>query len=98
MSSIIDPTGLAILALAVYRLCRLVVEDQVFAFIREAVWRRFPPTHGFGYLFTCYWCTSIWFASLATLSYMIIPMPTMVVALVLAVSTIAGFIAARVDR
>lgn len=98
MSSIIDPLGLVILALAVYRLCRIVVEDTVFAGVREAIWRRFPPTHWFGYLFTCYWCTSVWFASLLVLFYMIIPMPTMVVSLALSVSAIAGFIAAWVDR
>jgi hypothetical protein len=98
MSSIIDPLGLIILGLAVYRACRLVVEDQIFSRVRDAIWEKYPPTHGFGYLFTCYWCTSIWVASFFTLAYIIVPMPTMVFALALAVSAIAGFIAARVNK
>lgn len=98
MSSIIDPFSLIILGLAVYRVCRLIIEDQIFSRVRDAIWEKYPPTHGLGYLLTCYWCTSIWVASLFVVLYMIIPTPTMVTALALAVSAIAGFIAARVNR
>jgi len=94
----IDLLTFVILTLAVYRLCRLVVEDTVLDRLRTTVWKKFPPSTMVGYWFTCYWCTSIWFASLVTISYMIIPTPTIVVALVLAMSTIAGVIAARANN
>jgi hypothetical protein len=89
---------LIVLALAVYRLCRLIIEDAVTEPLREAVWRRYKPDGGIGYLITCYWCTGFWTSSLVVLAYIIVPVPTMVAALVLALSAVAGIIAARVDR
>lgn len=94
----LDLVTVIVLALAVYRLSRLVVEDTVLEPVRTAVWKKFPPSHMVGYWFTCYWCTSIWFATLVVISYMIIPGPTTVVSLILALSSVAGIIAARVDK
>lgn len=94
----IDLVTVLVLALAVYRLSRLVVEDTVLEPFRTWVWKKFPPSTMVGYWFTCYWCTSIWFATLVVFSYMIVPVPTTVISLVLALSAITGIIAARVDR
>lgn len=91
-------TELIILALATYRLCRLIIEDTVTEPIRNAIWSRWKPSRGVGYLITCYWCTGFWVASLLVLLFMIIPVPTTAAALVLALSAMAGIIAARLDR
>lgn len=93
-----DLMTFVILTLAVYRLSRLVVEDAVLEPLRTRVWAKFPPSNMIGYWFTCYWCTSIWFATLVVVSYTIVPVPTMFVSLILALSAITGIIAARVDR
>lgn len=50
---------------AVYRLTKLVIEDEILADIREKVWEKFPPeSTKIGYLTTCPWCVSIWMAGL----------------------------------
>lgn len=89
---------LIILALATYRLCRLIIEDTVTERLRVAIWARFKPSHGIGYLITCYWCTGFWVASLLVLLFIIVPVPTIAASLVLALSALAGIIAARLDR
>lgn len=89
---------LIILALATYRLCRLIIEDTVTERVRSAIWRKCPPSHGVGYLITCYWCTGFWVASLLVLLFIIVPVPTIAASLVLALSALAGIIAARLDR
>lgn len=45
-----------ILALAVYRISRLIIEDTIFEKIREKIFSKFSPGTFFGYLLTCYWC------------------------------------------
>ena len=87
-----------ILGLAVYRLTRLIIQDQVFDRARKAVWNKFGPKDGIGYLITCYWCTSFWVSSLVVLCYTIVPIPTTAVAFVLALSAITGIIAAWLDK
>jgi hypothetical protein len=89
---------LIVLALAVYRVCRLIIEDTVTERLREAVWSRFDASRGIGYLITCYWCTGFWVASLLVLLFIIGPVPTMAASLVLALSALAGIIAARLDH
>lgn len=93
--SVVD---LVILALAAYRIARLVIEDTVTERLREAVWSRYNSSHGIGYLITCYWCVGFWVASLLVLLFIIVPVPTMAASLVLALSALAGIIAARLDH
>lgn len=46
---------------AVYRLTKLVLDDQILDDVRNKIWDRYPPeSTKIGYLFTCPWCTSIW--------------------------------------
>lgn len=46
---------------AVYRLTKLIVDDEILADVREKIWEKYPPeTTKIGYLITCPWCTSIW--------------------------------------
>jgi hypothetical protein len=90
-------TTLTVLALAIYRVCRLVVEDAVTEKLRNRIWARYSITSGIGYWITCYWCTSIWVASLFVGMYTMIPIPTLTVSYVLALSAVVGIVAARVD-
>lgn len=95
-----EPTliHLLILSLATFRLARLFTTDQIFEPLREVIWRKFPPSTQFGYLFTCNWCMSIWFASLITICYTIGTAITVIIALPLALSAVAGLITARLDK
>ena len=85
-----------ILALATFRLSRLITTDVIFEWLRNLVWKRFPPSTTFGYLFTCDWCMSFWFGSLVIISYTIVPTATFYVCAALALSAVAGILAARV--
>jgi hypothetical protein len=53
-----DPTALTVSALAVYRLTRLLVEDEVTRPVRE---RLAENAEGrLAYFVTCPWCVSVW--------------------------------------
>ena len=95
-----EPTliHLLILSLATFRLARLFTTDQIFEPLRDKIWSKFPPSTQFGYLFTCNWCMSIWFASHITICYTIGSAITVVFALPLALSAVAGLITARLDK
>ena len=93
-----DLTSLALTSLATYRLSRFVVEDELFAPVRDQVWKWFPPeTTKTGYLLTCYWCTSIYAASALEISRMIAPRTTRSLETVLAASAAAGLLAAHTE-
>lgn len=94
----IELAHVVILALAVYRISRLIIEDTVLENAREWVWKRHRSDQGIGYLITCYWCTSFWVSSLVVLAYIIVPVPTIAACLVMALSAITGLIAARMDN
>jgi hypothetical protein len=92
----LDPILLfVIFSLATFRLARLITNDQIFAPLREAIWKRFPPNTQFGYLFTCVWCTSIYTASLLVACYTIVGTATLICAIILALSAVAGLIGDR---
>lgn len=94
----IELAHVVILALAVYRITRLIVQDQVLDKVRVAIWKRHNSSSGIGYLITCYWCTSFWVSSLVVISYIIVPVPVTAIALVLALSAITGLITAWLDK
>lgn len=87
---------LAVLALAAYRLTRLVTTDTLLEPLRERWWRRFPPSTQPGYLITCDWCTSMWISAPIVLMYSIYPTATVYVCAVFALSAAVGIIAALV--
>lgn len=90
---------LVVLSLAVWRVSRFLIEDFLFASVRDRLWSKFPPESSkFGYLFTCYWCLSVWVASLFIICYTIVPVHTVWVSLVLAISAIVGLLAAFEQR
>ena len=48
-------------ALAVYRITRLVIQDEIAADLRDKVFEKFNPAETkIGYLLTCPWCVSVW--------------------------------------
>lgn len=88
-----------ILALAAYRLTRLFIEDVIFDTPRDAIWKKFPPeSTKIGYLLTCYWCLGLWVSGLVVVLYLLIPVPTLVVAAILAISAVVGMIDHRMNN
>jgi hypothetical protein len=88
-----------LLALATYRVTRLLVRDTIFASLRNRIWNRYPPeTTKRGYLLTCEWCTSVYvglgFATWYTISSEVVRF----FAVALALSAIAGLLTAYEDR
>ena len=87
---------LAVDAIATYRLSRLLVEDEIAAPVREAVWKRYDASDSkIGYLFTCPWCVSIWVGAGVVAARYIAPAQWEPVARVLTVSAATGMIASR---
>jgi hypothetical protein len=97
MTQLPDITTLIILALATFRLSRLFTTDTIFEPLREWIWERKNPSTFLGYLFTCNWCMSIWFASLIGICYTIVPAVTILPCLILALSAVAGLISDKLD-
>jgi hypothetical protein len=89
----------AVLALAIFRVIRFVIKDYLFDSFRQKVWDRFPPeSTKTGYFLTCPWCVGFW-VSLAFYScYTIVPLQTMWIAVLFALSTLAGWLSALDDR
>lgn len=81
--------ALPLAALAVWRLALLLTEDQITAPLREAIWRRYPPSTQFGYAFTCIKCTSVWFAVPMTAACILDPTLSIIIALPFALSAAA---------
>ncbi len=99
LDQLLNPVALVILALAVFRVTRLITTDAILEVPREWLFRKFPPGYSrFGYLFTCNWCMSIWVASLLVIPYTIIPTATIIFSLIPALSAVAALIAARLDN
>jgi hypothetical protein len=94
----VEPMIYIILTLATYRITRFAVKDVIFSKIRDKIWKKWDPaTTKIGYLFTCYWCFSIWAAMLVVGAFILAPTVTIVVSLVLSISSIVGYVAERVD-
>ncbi len=84
---------LILMALATYRICRFLIEDFLFNPIRDRIWGKFPPeSTKIGYLFTCYWCTSLWVALGVVVLYIFVPWLAIPVYAVCAISAVVGFI------
>lgn len=91
----LDAFTFVILALAAFRVTRVITTDVVFESVREKIWKKFPPTKGFGYLITCDWCTGFYISILFVVAYLLVPTVVYVVSLVLSISAIIGLLANR---
>jgi hypothetical protein len=94
----LDALTFIIYALAAFRLTRVVTTDTILESVREKIWKRFPPSHGFGYLITCSWCSGFYVSILIVGLHLLVPTVAYVVSLVLSISAIVGLVAARLDR
>lgn len=99
LSSLRDPTALTVGALAVHRLTRLVVDDEVSAPLREwaqgakedtpVAWRERTRL---GYLVACPWCVSMWAAAGWAALTVAAPRAAATAGAVLAWSSVAGLL------
>lgn len=87
-----DPVLLVLYALAVYRLTRLVVADELTAPTREWIMERGPRWATF---ITCPWCVSIWLAAGWVLLATLAPPVAWFAGALLAFSAVAGLLAGR---
>lgn len=81
--------ALLLAGLATWRLALLLVEDEISRPLREAVWKRKPPSTMIGYAFTCVKCTSMWFAVPLAASCILEPTICILICLPLALSAVA---------
>lgn len=88
-----------ILGLASYRVTRLFTRDMITAPLRNAFWKKFPPESSYlGYLSTCEWCFSFWIAAAFVGGFIIIPSVISIIAIIYAVSAVAGLLTAYEDK
>ena len=85
-----------IYALAVYRVSRLIIQDEITDGPREWIFSKINPNGKIAYLLTCYWCVSFWVAIPLAILYITAPDGMMVAGLPLAGSAVAGFISQKV--
>lgn len=89
-----------IMALATFRIIRLVTFDKVFSFARVIFMDTLPdgtevkPSHGFrraiAELMECMWCTGVWAALFVLVLYMLTPIGRFG-ALILAIAALGSF-------
>lgn len=87
-----------ILSLAAFRLTHLVTTDAIADGFRSKVWSKYPPSTKIGYLITCNWCTGFWVSLFVAVGYLTLPLATLVVSLVLAISAAIGLISAWIEN
>lgn len=88
----ISALELIVLALAVFRITRLLIEDEIFDTPRDWLYAKFRGKPLLTYLLTCYWCLSMYVAVVVVGLYLLIPIPTLIVCVVLALSAVVGLI------
>ncbi len=83
-------------ALAVFRLTKLVVDDEIFAAVRDKLLERFPPeSTKLGYLITCPWCVSIYLGGAVVAARVLVPRQWDLLAHALSYSALTGLAAER---
>jgi len=83
-------------ALAVYRITRLLIEDEITTDLRNAWFERHDPsTTKLGYLATCPWCMGFWVAAVAVAARHYAPRMWSPVARTMALSAAAGILHTR---
>jgi hypothetical protein len=87
-----------ILTLAAFRLTHLITTDAIADGFRTKIWKKFPPSTKIGYLITCNWCTGFWVSVFLVIFYLVLPVATLVVSLILAISASVGLISAWIER
>jgi len=89
----IPVSDFVLMALAIFRLIRLVSYDTITAFLRDGLSQYHSTTFlgTLGVLVNCPWCTGLWFAFLIAFFYFATPL-TWYVILVLALAAVASLL------
>lgn len=87
---------LIVFLISVYRLTRLIIEDEIFDAPRDWAYSKVKPGGKLEYLLGCPWCASFWVAIPLTILYLVSPTGMMVAGLPLAGSAVSGFIYQKV--
>ena len=78
-------------AIAVHRITRLVVEDEITSDLRGKWFEKYDPQETkLGYLVSCPWCVSIWAGAFAVAARRVAPEAWSPLAHTLAFSAVAG--------
>lgn len=87
---------LVILSLATFRITRFITRDDypLWAPLRSRITRRWPPTPGaWSEVVLCPWCASPYIAAVLLVVWLFVPYWLAPVALILALSAVAGLLA-----
>jgi hypothetical protein len=95
---LVNPFLFLILALAAFRLTRLLTTDAILEDVRNSFWNKYPPNTKLGYLWTCDWCMGFWVALIVFGLWLVVPQVTIVVSLILSISAVIGLLSAWTDR
>jgi len=97
MARLTDPVDFTADVLAVYRLTKLVIDDEIFADIRDRFFDRYPPdSTKLGFLASCPWCVSVYLGLMAAVASEFAPRPWRVASRALAASALTGLISEKV--
>lgn len=83
---------LVVYLLSVYRLTRLIIEDEIADRPRDWAYSKVKPGGKLEYLLGCPWCVSFWVGIPLMILFILLPTGMMVVGLPLAGSAVAGLI------
>ena len=78
-----------VLMLFTVRLVHLLVDDEIFAPIRQYLYSR---SEFLGSLISCYWCVSMWIAPVIVFSYALFPSITFLIGCIFAISALVSLI------
>lgn len=92
LASWVPGSDFILMALAIFRLIRLISYDNITAFLRDGLCKYRSDTFlgTLGVLVCCPWCTGLWFSFLVAFFYFASPLAWYVI-LVLALSAVASF-------
>ena len=85
-------------SLAVYRLTRLVTQDDITAPIRERIFQKLGDDHKLSELISCPWCSSVWLAGGASLARELFPKSWSMFSRAMATAAIAGIVSQQLNQ
>ncbi len=91
-----NPFKFLVFCLAVYRVTRLLIEDEILDEAREFYFSKVKYQGKLYTLATCYWCLGFWVSIVFAILYVARPNGMMVAGLPLASSAVVGFISQKV--
>jgi hypothetical protein len=94
-----EPWEFALLALAAFRIWKLVGDDAILDPLRDKVLARLDREgETWSYFVTCPWCAGFWVTALWWLSWLAWDYGTLVAATLFALSAAVGYLGVLIDR